>query len=104
MSISKGLRNKLGDLHQPKSDIEAIDCLTSTHGLAREQHDDDNMFKVKTSILHVARNGKPDRFSSVLSAIRVRLGLQQVIYAIDYNGPREEIFIHNHVVCVLTFI
>lgn len=83
MAIRNGLPNEVEDLLEPMSEKEAIDCLTSTYELGEEQPDDDDLFKGTTPILHAALSGKPEVFLSVLSAMQARLGLQQVMYAIE---------------------
>jgi len=83
MAIRNGLPNNVEDLLKPMSKIEAIDCLTSTYGLGKEQPDDDGLFEGTTPILHAARSGEPEVFLALLSAMRARLDLQQVMHAID---------------------
>lgn len=89
MAIRNGLPNEVENLLGPMSEIEAIDCLTSTYGLGKIEPDDDGLFESTTPILHAARSVKIEVFLSVLGTMRARLGLQQVMYAIDLKKVHE---------------
>lgn len=82
MAIRSGLPNKIEDLLKPMSEIEVIDCLTSTYGLGKEETDDDGLVQGTTPILHAAMSGNLEVFLAVLSVMRARLGLQQVMYTV----------------------
>lgn len=77
------------DLLNRMSEADAIACLTSTYGRGRDTPDEDGLFEGTTAILHAARSGKQDMFSSVLRMIRMKLTLQQVNRAIDHHTKRE---------------
>ena len=82
-AIRNGLLDEVEALFGQMTSAEVTDCFTATYGLGIDRPDDDGLFKGATPILHAARSGKPDVFSSVIRMMQAKLEPQQVRHAID---------------------
>ena len=82
-AIRNGLPDEVEALCGHMTCTEVTDCLATTYGLGVVKADDDGLLEGVTPILHAARSGNPDVFSSVIRAMRANLNPQQVRHAIN---------------------
>ena len=82
-AIRNGLSDEVEALLGQMTCAEVTDCFTTTYGLGIDRPDDDGLYQGATPILHAARSGNPDVFSSVIRTMRAKLGPQQVRYTMD---------------------
>lgn len=78
MVIRNGLSEEIEDLLGTMNDAEITHRLTSTYGRGEDYPDDDGLYEGTTPVIHAARSGKLDIFSSNFRAMRTRLEVQLV--------------------------
>ena len=88
-AINNGLSDEVEALLGQMACAEVTDCFTTTYGLGIGWPDDDGLFEGTTPILHAARSGNPDVFSSVIRTMQAKLGPQQVRHTIDVTTFRD---------------